>query len=168
MIIKRKIKLFAITGLILSGLFFLLIVFTSIPLGIPGDWVWTRITKFPVFPLYELIALISFFAIAVFCAFKTDFQLEKLSHKLVYVFLIIVMSMMFDYYVLLSGRVGASEHVFAVIDPYTSGYLMVAGEIKKPGKYFSDFDKVLEKDAYDSNHIDVHPFGINCFLLRGS
>ena len=159
MIIKRKIKLFAISGLILSGLFFSLVVFTSIPLGIPGDWVWTRITKFPVFPLYELIALISFLAIAVFCAFKTDFQLDKLSHKLVYVFLIIVMSMMFDYYVLLSGRVGTSEHVFAVIDPYTSGYLMVAGEIKKPGKYFSDFDKVLDKDSYDSNHIDVHPFG---------
>lgn len=159
MIIKRKTKLFAIIALILSGLFFSLVVFTSIPLGIPDDWVWTRITKFPAFPLYELIAIILFFATAVFFAFKIDFQLGKLSHKLVCVFIIIVMSMMFDYYVLLSGRVGVSEHVFAVIDPYTSGYLMVAGEIKKPGKYFSDFDKILEKDAYDSNHIDVHPFG---------
>jgi hypothetical protein len=159
MIIRGKIKLFTIIGLVLSVLFFALVAFTSIPLGIPDDWVWTRITEFPGFPVYELIAIVLFLAIAIFCAFKIDFQLSKLPNKLVYVFLIIVMSMMFDYYVLLSGRAGVSEHIFAVIDPYTSGYLMVAGEIKEPGKYFSDFDKVLEKDAYDSNHIDVHPFG---------
>jgi len=159
MIIQRKIKLFTIIGLILSGLFFALIVFTSIPLGIPGDWVWTRITEFPGLPIYELIALVLFLAVAIFCAFKIDFRLSKLSHKLIFIFLIIVMSMMFDYYILLSGRVGVAEHIFAVIDPYTSGYLMVAGEIKDSGKYFTNFDKVLEKDSYDSNHIDVHPFG---------
>ncbi|MCK4982194.1 MAG: hypothetical protein KAS17_04670 [Victivallaceae bacterium] len=36
--------------------------FTSIPLGIPDDWVWTRITEFPGFPLYELIAIVLFLA----------------------------------------------------------------------------------------------------------
>ena len=159
MIVRKKIKLFAIIGLVLSLLLFALVAFTSIPLGIPDDWVWTRITEFHEFPVYEFIAIVLFLAIAIFCAFKIDFQLNKLPNKLVYVFLIIIMSMMFDYYVLLSGRAGISEHIFAVIDPYTSGYLMVAGEIKEPAKYFSDFDKILEKDAYDSNHIDVHPFG---------
>jgi len=159
MIGQGRIKLFTITALALNILFFILIALTSIPLGISGDWVWTRITEFPDFPIYEFIVIILFLIISILCAFKIDFRLSKISNKLVYVFLIIIMSMVFDYYVLLSGRAGISEHIFAVIDPYTSGYLMVAGEIEEPDKYFSNFDKVLEKDAHDSNHIDVHPFG---------
>ena len=156
---SKKIKLSAIVSLILSGLFVLLVAFTSIPLGISGDWVWTRGAGYPVFPVYELIALVLFLAIAVFCALKIDLLLKKLSGKLIYILIIIFMSTLFDYYILLSGRAGISENIFAVIDPYTSGYLMVAGKVKEPGKYFSGFDEVLEKDAYGSNHVDVHPFG---------
>ena len=65
---SKKIKLSAIVSLILSGLFFLLVTFTSIPLGISGDWVWTRGAEYPVFPVYELIALVLFPALALACA----------------------------------------------------------------------------------------------------
>ena len=154
-----KIKFLVISSLSVIFIFSLLAAFTSIPLGIPSEWTWCRVDKLDYFPLFELIAIGFFFAVSVFLVYNIDRKPVELSRKLLYILIIIVFASFYDYYIILSGRSGISEQIFSVIDPYTSGYLMLAGKINEPCDFFQKYDQFLEKDACSSNHLDVHPPG---------
>ena len=130
----------------------------SIPLGVPGEWSWTRLQNFE-FPIFETIAVVIFFCTATLIAFLTDFRSAFTHGKIAGVILILLCGLIIDYQILLSGRAGINENMVGIIDKYTSGYMTVAATIDSPVKYYSDFTKPQNARLSTPEHVDVHPPG---------
>ena len=149
-------------GITTCAVFSLLLIMTvlsgSIPLGVPGEWSWTRLQNFE-FPIFETIAIAIFFCTATLIAFLTDFRSAFTHGKIAGVILILLCGLIIDYQILLSGRAGINENMVGIIDKYTSGYMTAAAAIDSPVKYYSDFTKPQNARLSTPEHVDVHPPG---------
>jgi hypothetical protein len=141
-----------------------LVAFTRIPLGIKGDWIWERLDILNI-SVYDVVmcSAIIFFGIAI--AFIIDFKLPKemFKTKLFGVFVICIIGLIFDYNVLLSGRIRIAENVIAVADKWTTGYLTQASNIEDLQTFWRDYHNSIALDQENSNHTDVHPPGNTIF-----
>jgi hypothetical protein len=167
---KKNIGRFVIPGSLLASFFVIILVFSNVTLGIYGDWFWKRNAAY-VIPFFEwaVAGLVVFIALGL--AYLLDFKFRKSKYPALFIILILMSGMIVDFLVIRSGRVGGDENIIAIVDPYTTGYLDAAGNIKDSDLYFKDFtEKQLKVEAFkgkakDVHHSHVHPPG-NIILSR--
>ncbi|HPN84846.1 MAG TPA: hypothetical protein PK821_05860 [Victivallales bacterium] len=148
-----------ISVLCFSVIFYVLVVFDLIPMGIPGQWVFPHVGPGYVFPLHE--AIISLIIGAMILALSVRLGSDQALPKKVCragIFSLSVLGIFFDWNILLSGRIGFSENLYAVYDRYATGYLEVAENIESISDYIKGFHGAQEKSGM-VNHINVHPPG---------
>lgn len=147
-------------GLLLSGATVLLVTATTIPLGIPGEWVWARIPD-PTIPCIELLTILCLFLVAAGLAFHVDFRIpaQQRRKKVLGALAICLLGLFFDWQVLLSGRASLAENVVAVADKWSTGYLTQATKIEDMQGFLQSYNRFLALDQEASNHTDVHPPG---------
>ncbi len=142
-----------LTGVVVFG--------TEIPLGIPSQWTWQR-SDLAEFPWFELGGAVLVFTFAAAIAVIMDNATSRnagTKHLWLGLPLIFVLLGIMDVQVLKAGRSGAVENVYALLDPYATGYLAEAASIEEPGHYFSAYEDKLENIDQDVHHVDVHPPG---------
>ncbi len=146
---------FIIAGVI-SSIAIFLVVFTKVPLGIPGNWLWLRVSSLEI-PFFELFTLIFIVILGATSAYLTDLKMKRKS--ILGISIIISLGVFFDYQVMLCGRVSINENILAVANGRLTGYLTQAYEIGDIGAFMSDYHIVLRKSEAMPEHVDVHPPG---------
>ena len=140
-------------------LLILLVAHTRLPLGITGDWVWRR-TEATGIPWVDIAIVTLAFLLAAFLAHVHDQCLPRRTRLALPLLLVILgLGSWLDYHLLSIGPAGNYESVIAVVDDFTSGYLLEASRIGDARAYFLQFDERLERDEDPGNHLDVHPPG---------
>lgn len=135
-----------------------LVVWTSVPLGIPGEWTWRRYTEVEI-PWFECAAIILGFGFACFCAHVADFARKDRRLRVIGLIGLLLALAWIDIHVLLAGKIGLAENIYAVLDRHTTGYLAEAARIDEPGPYFRSFHNLRSQVNGPVHHLDVHPPG---------
>jgi hypothetical protein len=144
----------------------LIIVGTELPLGISKDWVWRRVVN-PLIPINEIFSIGFIFLIGVFLAWWTDRKIKNNITKVFGILCITVLGTVFDYQVLLAGRIGIAENIIVQMDTWATGYLTRASRIDNLREFLSNYHLEQKQDRDASNHTDVHPPG-NTILAYGA
>ncbi|MBT3376638.1 MAG: hypothetical protein HN742_07885 [Lentisphaerae bacterium] len=140
------------------GLVALLVVCTSLHLGIPGEWGWRRYAQID-FPWIECTAIVLGFGFACFCAHIADAARGDRRIRGIALLGLLVALAWIDVHVLLAGKIGLTENIYAILDRHTTGYLSEAARIEDGGTYFRDFHNLRSKVNGAVHHLDVHPPG---------
>ena len=157
--IRVDTLLFLLIPIAALGALAWLLLGSEIPLGIPGEWVWQRYQNCDL-PLFELVGGLLAFALALAIAWCLDLKkgTGAIARRLGLIAILLLGSWM-DFQVLLAGKIGLTENVYAVLDRHTTGYLAEAAAITDFRQYFSRFNERQEKQRANVHHLDVHPPG---------
>jgi len=147
-----------------------LVLATSVPLGVQDEWFWRRYSTIDL-PVFELVAGFVAFAAAAALAFAADHRRDLgPAARRTAVALVLALGALVDFQVLLAGKIGLVENLYAVLDRYTTGYLAEAAEISDGREFFSDFHHHLKTTHGPVvHHLDVHPpanIAFSYFVLR--
>jgi len=157
----KQNNLFKLSILLLSALFFLLL-FTTMPLGIPGEWVWQRLPFPSEIPVEALAAVFITAAAGFFLAYIIDRKIPgpRWKWKLSGIILLSFCGIFFDYTVQTTGRISVTENYITVGDNWSTGYLTQAANIKDIRTFLADYEENLSiKEKKIIHHNDVHPPG---------
>lgn len=88
----------------------------------------------------------------------TDFVIKG-KRKIFGLATIIVLGIVFNYQVMLMGRVSIGENILSVANGRLTGYLTQASEVKDIREFMSEYHVVLKNARGMPEHIDVHPPG---------
>ena len=128
------------------------------PLGVDGEWVWQRYNRID-FPLVECLLLVLGFTFAAAIAFRTDHMPNGHGWRIAGVIAVLALGSWADFQLLLAGKTGLAENVYAVLDRHTTGFLSEAARIRDAGQYAATFHERLRLPKGDVHHLDVHPPG---------
>ncbi|MDD5598400.1 MAG: hypothetical protein PHV82_10680 [Victivallaceae bacterium] len=148
-----------IAGICLCSSFFLLaVIFDLFPLGIPGQWVYPYNTK-GIFSFFHLsCGCLIFATICCLIRYIRSTPETGRSEKIIVLLIAAAAGFFFDVQVLKSGRMGMGENLFAIYEPFATGYYQKALKIDSAGSFLAEFNKNQRYRGF-INHSDVHPPG---------
>jgi len=166
--LPRKMTRLALAIIACQAILALLVFASDWPLGITGEWVWQRLDDAP-FPWIESLIIAVGFVLTLFFVWLCDWHFTASRLRWLLLAIILAFGTWVDFNLMQVGGMGAFESVFAVIDPHTGGYLLESYQIDDIRQYLQTYHRRLEKDADQSNHLDVHPPGNVLFarMARG-
>ncbi len=150
---------YIIIGISLCSFVFLLsVVLNLFPMGIPGQWIYPYNSQGMLSLNHIIFGGLVFAAICVLVAKLYSKESASTQSKFVLLFIIISGSVVFDIQVLKSGKMGMGENLFAIYDPFATGYYQKALSISSTNDFLGKFH---QNQAYTGfiNHINVHPPG---------
>ncbi len=133
----------------------LIVGWSSLPLGLTGEWTWQRRDV-----SLDAVLIPFLFELPVFLiAFGAAYYLAGRKNGERFGWLILLAGLHFAPAVWDAGFGGRGENVTGFLDTYTGGYLSEAAKIDNPGAFFAGYAHKMSLDAEPSNHLDVHPPG---------